>query len=263
MALNSYDNIIQEVQKGNPQGSRVYTAITSTYGGIMPPNKPLTETQRSIIRLWILEGALNNTKPDSTVITDTTSKTPVVTAPVVITPVAESYPVCFNRDILPVIKSNCSSCHTFTSYNQIVSLVSPGNPGASNLYKRISTSGRNHMPPSGNLSTANIDSIYNWILNGAKNDNCPTICDTTLFTFSGQISSIIATNCASCHSGSSPNGGILLSDYNSIATAALNGKLMNAITQSNNFPIMPPSGALSNCDLVKIEKWVNAGAQNN
>ena len=66
LTLNSYDNIIKEVQKGNPQRSRIYTAIIGTYGGNMPPSYPLTESQRTMIRLWIVEGAFNNSKPDTT-----------------------------------------------------------------------------------------------------------------------------------------------------------------------------------------------------
>ncbi len=67
LVLNNYNEIIKDVQKGNPQGSKIYTVLNSTYGGGMPPNKPLTESQRSIIRLWIMEGALNNSKPDTAV----------------------------------------------------------------------------------------------------------------------------------------------------------------------------------------------------
>ena len=57
--------------------------------------------------------------------------------------------------------------------------------------------------------------------------------------------------------------GIQLTDYSSILAVAKNGKLLNVLTQSNNYPLMPISGALSNCDLIKIEKWVNAGSPNN
>jgi hypothetical protein len=74
LVLNNYNEIIKDVQKGNPQESKIYTVLNSTYGGGMPPNKPLTESQRSIIRLWIQEGALNNSKPDSAV-NDSTIKT--------------------------------------------------------------------------------------------------------------------------------------------------------------------------------------------
>lgn len=253
LVLNNYDGIIMEVQNGSPQGSRVYTAITTVYGGGMPPKKPLTESQRTVIRLWILEGALNNTKPDTTIQDTTAHKT-----------VVQSYPVCFSRDILPIITSNCSSCHNgLKTYSSISQLVSAGNPSGSSLYRVINGSGEDRMPPSGQLSQSNIDSIYNWILAGAKNENCPALCDTTKFTFSGQVSQVISTNCSGCHSGASAQKGVQLVDYTTISAAAKNGTLMNDLKHINNGFQMPPTGPLSECDITVIQNWVNAGEPNN
>ena len=67
--LNSYTSIMDHVQKGSAYNSPVYTALTSVYNGLMPPNKPLSLNQRTLIKLWIDEGALDNKAPvqDTTV----------------------------------------------------------------------------------------------------------------------------------------------------------------------------------------------------
>ena len=55
-AFNDYASIMKAVQPGNASKSEVYQAITGTIK-IMPPNYPLTTSQRTLIRLWIEQGA--------------------------------------------------------------------------------------------------------------------------------------------------------------------------------------------------------------
>ena len=53
-----YTSIMQSVKAGNPEGSKAYEAIVSVAGeGAMPPNTPLSLNQRTLIRLWIEQGA--------------------------------------------------------------------------------------------------------------------------------------------------------------------------------------------------------------
>ena len=246
MVLDNYDGIMQGITKGNPSGSRIYSAITSTWSGIMPPNKALSPTQILTIKLWIEQGA-ENSKIDSTNNNDTTKL------------VDQSYPVCFSRDIIPIITSNCTNCHnSMNSYPAIRSLVSAKHPENSELYIAITSTDDDRMPKSPNapLSQANIDSIYNWIKNGAINDSCPSICDTTHFAFKKNVWPIINTNCKSCHSGSSANKGIRLEDYSTISFEAKSGGLINAI---NGYGVkrMPPTGSLTPCNIKVIENWVN------
>jgi hypothetical protein len=57
-SLNSYAQIMNSVTPYKPEKSNSYTAITSTWGvGRMPPDKPLSQEKRTIIRLWIEQGA--------------------------------------------------------------------------------------------------------------------------------------------------------------------------------------------------------------
>lgn len=58
-ALTDYSSILRSVEPGNSSKSKVYQAITSTFN-LMPPNNPLTASQRTLIRIWIDQGAKNN-----------------------------------------------------------------------------------------------------------------------------------------------------------------------------------------------------------
>jgi hypothetical protein len=57
---------------------------------------------------------------------------------------------------------------------------------------------------------------------------------------------------------------MILDTYARVKTVADNGKLMGVITHANGFPQMPKGGnKLSDCNIAKIKKWVDAGAPNN
>ena len=56
---DSYDNIIKDVEPGDPDRSKVYKIMLDPFQP-MPPDKPIPEEDRIKIRLWILQGAKNN-----------------------------------------------------------------------------------------------------------------------------------------------------------------------------------------------------------
>jgi hypothetical protein len=65
-AYNNYVDINHGVVAGNPNGSRLYQAIITKWGeGRMPPGNPLSLENRTIIRLWIEQGANLTICPDS------------------------------------------------------------------------------------------------------------------------------------------------------------------------------------------------------
>lgn len=80
--------------------------------------------------------------------------------------------------IQSIIKANCGNCHNsnikpnLVTFNDIKSLVVPGNPEASKLWQVITTNDLNKaMPPvttEKTVSTEDKISIYNWIKNGAN-----------------------------------------------------------------------------------------------
>lgn len=61
--LTGYPGIIDAVTPGNPDQSHLYLAIIGRGENIMPPRNPLTIESRTIIRLWILQGAKPTTCP--------------------------------------------------------------------------------------------------------------------------------------------------------------------------------------------------------
>ncbi|MBE0663333.1 MAG: hypothetical protein IH597_12815 [Bacteroidales bacterium] len=89
-------------------------------------------------------------------------------------------------------------------------------------------------------------------------------CDTLNVTYSGTIAPILSTHCIGCHNQNIPNAGVILNNYNGLKTQIDNGRFWGAINHQNGFAIMPPSGIkLSNCNLLKIQKWIDDGALNN
>jgi hypothetical protein len=58
MPLTNYTEISGSVVPGNPDASPIYQAIIATWGEKkMPPDQPLTQENRTIIRVWIEQGA--------------------------------------------------------------------------------------------------------------------------------------------------------------------------------------------------------------
>ncbi|MDE3212821.1 MAG: hypothetical protein KGM98_06270 [Bacteroidota bacterium] len=182
--------------------------------------------------------------------------------------------IYFGNTIGPMILSNCATagCHdaithreglNLTSYNAIRAMVTPGNPGASSLYNIVNGGGENRMPPSGPLTASQIAQIQKWIQQGALNNQCNSGCDTTVFTYSGAVSVIMSTYCVGCHNPNSLGGGIDLSTYSGVASAA-SGRLMGAINQLSGYYAMPLGGnKLPACQITQIQKWINAGMLNN
>lgn len=187
--------------------------------------------------------------------------------------------VCFQSEILPMFQSNCakSGCHDATTHTKELILDSytnimrrgivPGNADASKIYKVLFETGNDKMPPPPNtdLTIPQKALIARWINEGAKNTvNCNNACDSSQFKYSTNVSVIINTFCAGCHSGAIPSGNIDLSNYNAVKVQALNGRLVGAVTHAAGFSPMPQSAnKLSDCQITQIKKWVEAGALNN
>jgi len=89
-------------------------------------------------------------------------------------------------------------------------------------------------------------------------------CDTTNVTYSNNVWPIINSNCTGCHGGNAPAGNIRLENYNDISSAANNGSLLGTIRHENGWSPMPKGGGkLNNCDIAKIETWVNQSTPDN
>ena len=187
--------------------------------------------------------------------------------------------ICFERDILPIFISNCtqSGCHNaqsnksgyvLDSYNNIIKKgIVPGNYAASKIWMSVvyNTGEGGKMPKNAPALTATeLDLIKRWIAYGAVDSGaCTNSCDTANFTYNKAILPLIQTYCVGCHnSASAPGGG--LTDYTSIMTAAVNGRMIGDISHQAGYNAMPKGGlTLSDCQVTQVKKWVAAGALNN
>ncbi len=95
-----------------------------------------------------------------------------------------------------------------------------------------------------------------------------TTCDTTNAKFSAFVSPLISSSCATsnCHSVARQSGGINLGTHTAIKNYITTEKarFIGSIKHTSGFSKMPDGGAkLSNCEVTKIETWINAGMLNN
>jgi hypothetical protein len=95
----------------------------------------------------------------------------------------------------------------------------------------------------------------------------PFDCDTTNITYSLTVTPIINDHCLACHGSSNYNslgGNLNLEGYNNIMVPVNSGALLNAIEHNAGYSPMPKnSPQLSDCNILKIKKWIEAGASDN
>jgi hypothetical protein len=191
--------------------------------------------------------------------------------------------VYFERDILPVLRSNCakSGCHDAASHQEGIVLdnfqnvmasgvIKPFDTNDSELYEVITETDPDKImpePPNQPLNANQIALIAKWIEQGAKALTCDDPegpCLTDNVSYSAFVAPLLSTNCVGCHSGGTPSGNIVLNSHSAVQTVALNGRLLGAITWASGFPQMPQGSAkLSECNIEKIKVWINNGAPNN
>ena len=80
-----------------------------------------------------------------------------------------------------------------------------------------------------------------------------------------EVSSQVLSNCTSCHSGSSPSGGIDLSTYSGVMTVVSAGNpSASQIYTAVSGGVMPPgSGGLPASDVTLLSEWITSGALDN
>ncbi len=197
-----------------------------------------------------------------------------------------SQPVCFESEILPLFQTNCakSGCHdaasaekgyVLDSYDNLFKKegkaedknITPFNTDKSELYEILFETGSKKMPPppAPDLTTVQKNLIARWINEGAKNTaNCVTSCNPGQFTFAANIVPVLQNHCTGCHSGPNPPNGIDLTTHAGVSQVALSGLLYGVVAHLPGFDPMPKgSGKLSDCEILQIMEWVNAGALDN
>lgn len=103
-----YNSIMESITPGNADDSQAYKSIISLIDDPMPPDAPLSEGARTLIRIWIEQGAENN---------DCSEEPP---------PTGVDTTACFTRDVLPILLSSCgmSNCHDEVSHEDDIILTS-------------------------------------------------------------------------------------------------------------------------------------------
>lgn len=191
--------------------------------------------------------------------------------------------VYFVNDVLPIFNSSCamSGCHSAASAQDGVVLdnfanimntgkIKPNDPGDSEVYEVITENDPDKImpPPSSGitLTAQQINTIYVWIAQGAKNNVCveSAPCDTVAVSFATDIQTILGTYCTGCHGYAAPSGGIALSNHQQVMQQVNNGKLLGAVSHTPGFSAMPQNQAkMDPCKISLIRNWIQQGAANN
>ena len=95
-----------------------------------------------------------------------------------------------------------------------------------------------------------------------------TTCDSSTAKFSTFVSPLMASKCATsgCHNTISASAGVNLDGYTNIKNYISRNStaFFGSIKHSAGFSRMPQGGSkLAECDITKLQLWVNAGLLNN
>lgn len=262
---DGYASVMEMVKPGDPRGSKLYRIITDIHSDdMMPPDNPLSRTQRNIIQVWIAQGA------KETKCGQDTSENPVDG-------------ICFVQDILPMILSSCGTtgCHdqitaeedySFVNYAGIMEGIRPFDANDSEIYEAVTEDGDDIMPPPPRapLTDGQKSKLREWIENGAENSDCPgNVCDSSgVVSFASQIEPFIRNTCTGCHNTTLSNGNVNLSGYNNISAQTTNLRsgipvMIGSMKRTGGYVAMPPTYSADDCSIRLIEKWIEQGTLNN
>jgi hypothetical protein len=92
-----------------------------------------------------------------------------------------------------------------------------------------------------------------------------TACNTSgTVSYLTDVVPIFQQKCNSCHTASSPGGGVVMGNYTADKAIAQNGKLYGSIAHLSGYSAMPQGAPkLTNCQIATIKKWIDAGSPNN
>lgn len=93
----------------------------------------------------------------------------------------------------------------------------------------------------------------------------PTLeCNTTDMSYTQDILPILQNNCYQCHDQANNLGNVTLEGYDNLIIRVNSGRLLGAIKRESGFSPMPKDQPqLLDCQIAKIEQWVNSGAPDN
>lgn len=89
-------------------------------------------------------------------------------------------------------------------------------------------------------------------------------CDTMNMSYEMDIVPILSENCYECHSQAVNTANITLEGYQNLQEYVNDGRLLGAIKHQPGFSPMPKNAPqLVECEIQKIESWIESGAPNN
>ena len=105
------------------------------------------------------------------------------------------------------------------------------------------------------------------LMSGCTYDDLETIgspvdCDVFDVSYGQDILPLVADHCQGCHSGSTPSAGIAFEEHADIALFA-ETMLDRMDREPGDDLLMPPSGKLDSCSIVRFSAWIDAGKPNN
>ena len=152
--LTDYAHIRAYSSATNPTGSTLYKSVVNGY---MPPKAPWLATQKATLLKWMQQGAKNNSCIASLANCDTTA-------------------ISFSATVMPILKTNCTGCHSGTSPSAGIDLNSYATVKVQALNGSLvgsitHTLGYIPMPSrTVSLATCEISQIKAWVKEGTLNN---------------------------------------------------------------------------------------------
>ena len=90
-------------------------------------------------------------------------------------------------------------------------------------------------------------------------------CNTENIRYSDNVERILGDfGCLSCHNDMFPSGGVNLKGYANVKLYVDNGRLMGSIRHEQGFSPMPQNQVkMRDCEIDKLQAWIDEGAPNN
>ncbi len=178
--------------------------------------------------------------------------------------------VLYARDVEPILKAHCVSCHgaknpggglRLDTPEGVLKAVVKGDFAHSGLVRRVKgLDGKPAMPmgfPA--LPAANVETLQNWIAQGARTEAPKAV-------FARDIQPILKAHCVTCHSGAAPAAGLDLSEPKAMMRSVAKGnpdasELYRRIQGLDGKPRMPKGfHPLSDKDVQAVRDWITEGA---
>lgn len=92
----------------------------------------------------------------------------------------------------------------------------------------------------------------------------PDDCQLDQVTYSGDIIPILQQRCYNCHGPGQNQGNLNFEDYDGLQRIVGTGQLLGSVRHEAGFSPMPEgAGMIPECEIRKLEKWIEEGAPNN